>query len=124
VSRTLGGNLKTSPDGPTRKSDRYIVVGGDPANRPDPVQASWAYAQIVRWGQAPLSDDLRLSAQSVFRPDIYDAAVGRKHEPRHRIVRDGIGAFMGPDFDDRDIAGYLSAWRTKRAYRPRLSIVR
>jgi len=121
VSRTLGGNLKTAPDGAIRSSANYIAIGGL-ASRPDPVQATWAYAQIVRWGQAPLAESLRLQAESVFRADIYDAVLG---ETEPRVARpDVIGAFMGPAFDGSDVAGYLSAWRTKRAYRPRLSVVR
>ena len=39
-------------------------------------------------------------------------------------LRDGIGAFVGPDFAAADIAGYLAAWRMKRPGRPRLSLVR
>jgi two-component system, oxyanion-binding sensor len=124
VVRTLTGALKTKPEGAIRKSDRYIVIGRDGANRPDPVQAAWAYAQIVRWGQAPLSEELRATAERVFRPDLYDAAAGRAHAPARREARDGIGAFVGPDFDAADIAGYLSAWRSKRSQRPRLSVVR
>jgi hypothetical protein len=94
VVRTLTGNLKTAPDGAIRKSDRYIVIGGDDANRPDPVQAAWAYAQIVRWGQAPLSAELRARAERVFRADVYDAALGplprtksRPRESRYRHIR-------------------------------------
>jgi two-component system, oxyanion-binding sensor len=93
VVRTLTGNLKTAPDGAIRKSDRYIVIGGDDANRPDPVQAAWAYAQIVRWGQAPLSAELRARAERVFRADVYDAALGplprtksRPRESRYRHI--------------------------------------
>jgi ABC-type nitrate/sulfonate/bicarbonate transport system substrate-binding protein len=124
VLRSLSGELKTARDSAVRKSDSYIVIGCHGATRPDPVQAAWAYAQIVRWGQAPLSHDLCMRAQSVFRPDLYDAALGTAPPSRHSVARDGIGAFMGPDFNDRDVAGYLSAWHTKRPYRPRLSIVR
>jgi NitT/TauT family transport system ATP-binding protein len=124
VVRTFSGSLKTAPDGAVRKSGSYIVIGRDGASRPDPVQAAWAYAQIVRWGQAPLSEDLRMRAQSVFRPDLYDAALGTTAEFRGTVARDGIGAFTGPDFDGRDIAGYLAGWHTKRPYRPRLSLVR
>ena len=123
IVRTLGGNLKTAPDA-IRSSDRYIVIGREGASRPDPIQAAWAYAQIVRWAQAPLSEDLRAAAEKVFRADLYDAALGGKLEPCRVAVRDGIGAFAGPDFDARDIAGYLAAWRAKREHRPRLSIVR
>ena len=35
---------------------------------------------------------------------------------------DGIGAFIGPAFDPGQHRGYLAAWRSNRAERPRLSI--
>jgi NitT/TauT family transport system ATP-binding protein len=124
VVRTLTGNLKTSPDGSIRKSDRYIVVGPSGANRPDPLQAAWAYAQVVRWGQAPLSEELQATAESVFRPDLYDAALGDTRTPGRGIEREGIGAFVGPQFDASDIAGYLASWRAKRVQRSHLSVVR
>jgi ABC-type nitrate/sulfonate/bicarbonate transport system substrate-binding protein len=124
VIRTLTGNLKTKPEGAIRKNDCYIVIGRDGASRPDPVQAAWAYAQIVRWGQAPLSEELRATAQNVFRPDLYDAALGGASAPGGGEARDGIGTFIGPDFDARDIAGYLASWRSQRLQRSRLSIVR
>ena len=124
VVRTLSGNLKTTPEGALRKNDRYIVIGRDGASRPDPVQAAWAYAQIVRWGQAPLSEELRTTAQNVFRPDLYDAALGGTSAPGNGEARDGIGAFVGPDFEPGDIAGHLASWRSQRSQRPRLSIVR
>lgn len=124
VARTLAGNLKIAPDGTTRESGRYIMVGRSCATRPDPVQALWLYAQFARWGQAPISEEMRDVAQSVFRPDLYDVALGCSPPPAAAEPRDGIGAFVGPDFVAEDIAGYLSAWRIKRAGRPRLSIVR
>ncbi len=124
VIRTLTGVLKTRPEGAIRENDSYIVIGLDGANRPDPVQAAWAYAQIVRWGQAPLSEELRATAQKVFRPDLYDSALGDVAVHDRAGLRDGIGAFVGPDFSADDIAGYVSAWRTRRAQRPHLSVVR
>ena len=124
VVRTLGGNLKVAPRDAIRRSDRYIVVGRDGASRPDPVQAAWAYAQMVRWMQAPLSDDLRAAAENVFRADLYDGALGGRVKMCGGAARDGIGAFAGPRFDAQDIAGYLAAWRTRREHRPRLSVVR
>ena len=54
--RTLDGRLKVSPDGTVRESSRYMLVGREGAARPDPVQAAWLYAQMVRWGQAALSE--------------------------------------------------------------------
>ena len=124
VVRTLSGNMKIAPDGTTRMNDRYIVIGRNGASRPDPVQAAWLYAQIVRWGQAPMSEELRATAQAVFRPDLYDAALGMTPSPDDGESRDSIGAFVGPDFIPGDIAGHLAAWRIKSSERPRLSIVR
>jgi NitT/TauT family transport system ATP-binding protein len=124
VSRTLNGVLKVAPDGTMRSNDRYIVVGRENASRPDPAHAAWFYAQMVRWGQTPLSEEANAIAQSVFRPDLYDVALGRPAPTNDGGPRDGIGAFTGPDFVPADIGGYLKAWDLKRSGGPRLSIVR
>ncbi len=76
IRRTLDGKLKVAPDGTVRTSDRYLMVGRNGAARPDPVQAAWLYAQMVRWGQAPLATDLLAIAKEVFGPTLYDAAIG------------------------------------------------
>jgi ABC-type nitrate/sulfonate/bicarbonate transport system substrate-binding protein len=109
IARTLEGRMKTAPDGMVRASDRYLLIGRDGAARPDPVQAAWLYAQMVRWGQAPLSADLLADAQAVFRPDLFDAAVEADKPRISGEPPDGIGAFVGPRFDATDIAGYLAA---------------
>jgi len=59
-----------------RESSRYLLVGREGASRPDPVQAAWLYAQMVRWGQTSFSPQALASAMAVFRPDLYDAALG------------------------------------------------
>ena len=123
VVRTLLGNLKTARDCAVRKNGSYIVIGGDGANRPDPVQAAWAYAQIVRWGQAPMSHELQATAESVFCADLYDAAFGDAAKTGGSKTRGRIGAFVGADFDAGDITGYLTSWRSK-PFRPRLAVVR
>jgi len=124
VARTLAGHLRIAPDGTTRNDPRYIRIGGAGANRPDPVQAAWLYAQIARWGQAPLTPELHGTAQSVFRRDLYDAALGAPPATSRNGPSDGIGAFAGPDFVPDDISGHLAAWHIMRSGRPRLSIVR
>jgi len=124
VVRTLTGNLKTAREGPVRTNGSYILVGRDGTNRPDPVQAAWAYAQIVRWRQAPLSEELRAAAQNVFRADIFDAVVGGPATVDCGDTRDSIGVFAGPEFEPGDIAGYLAFWQSNRVQRPRLSVVR
>src|SRR5262249_56451372 len=55
IRRTLDGRLKVSPSGAFRSSERYLLVGRNGAARPDPVQAAWLYAQMLRWGQAPMT---------------------------------------------------------------------
>ena len=110
IAGTLEGQLKVAADGTLRTSDRYLLVGRDGAARPDPVQAAWLYAQMVRWRQAPLCAQMLTTAKAVFRPDLFDAAMnsaGFGGEPAT-----GIGAFAGPAFDAGDIAGYLAGWRS------------
>jgi NitT/TauT family transport system ATP-binding protein len=114
IRRTLDGRLKVSPDGAYRTDARYLLVGREGAARPDPAQAAWLYAQMVRWGQAPLSRDMLAAAKAVCRPDLYDAAGGKPDAPSNEPA-DGIGAFAGPAFDPDDIEAHLAAWNLKRA---------
>ena len=112
IGRTLDGRLKVSPDGSIRESSRYLLVGREGAARPDPVQAAWLYAQMVRWGQTEMRPDALKTAMAVFRPDLYDAAIGQRE-----AAADGpgaIGAFAGPAFNPDDIAGHLAAFKIGR----------
>jgi NitT/TauT family transport system ATP-binding protein len=68
----------------------------------------------VRWGQAPLSEQMLASAKAVFRPDLFDAALGEKAVDAVAPAN-GIGAFAGPPFDADDVGTHLRAWAlTKR----------
>jgi NitT/TauT family transport system ATP-binding protein len=109
ILRSLDGRLKISPDGTMRESSRYLLVGREGASRPDPVQAAWLYAQMIRWGQAQLSPEALKVAKAVFRPDLYDAALGLE-AGAGKDGPDAIGAFAGPAFDADDIAGHLAAF--------------
>jgi NitT/TauT family transport system ATP-binding protein len=112
ILRALNGRLKISPDGTTRESSRYWLVGREGATRPEQVQAAWLYAQMVRWRQASISPEALKSAISVFRPDLYDAALG----PRRDADRDRSGsveAFAGPKFDPTAIADYLASFSSR-----------
>jgi ABC-type nitrate/sulfonate/bicarbonate transport system substrate-binding protein len=108
IQRTLDGRLKVSPDGTIRESGRYLLVGREEAGRPDPTQAAWLYAQMVRWGQTSISRDALATAKAVFRPELYDAALGKRagSDPG---PTGSFGAFAGPAFDPDDIAGYLAS---------------
>jgi NitT/TauT family transport system ATP-binding protein len=113
IQRTLDGRLKISPDGTMRESSRYLLVGREGAGRPDPRQAAWLYAQMVRWGQASISPEALKLAKAVFRPDLYDAALGMDAGAASAHP-DAVGAFAGPSFDPDDIAGHLAAFRIAR----------
>jgi len=115
IRRTLDGRMKVAPDGTVRVSDRYLLIGRTGAARPDPVQAAWLYGQMVRWGQAPLSAELLSAAKSVFRPDLYDAAIADSAPDLEGEPADGIGAFAGPAFDASDIAAHVRSWKIRRA---------
>jgi ABC-type nitrate/sulfonate/bicarbonate transport system substrate-binding protein len=113
IQRTLAGRLKISPDGTMRESSRYLVVGREGAERPDPRQAAWLYAQMVRWGQAPLGTDALAAAKAVFRSDLYDAALGVEARAG-QAGGDTVGAFTGPDFDANDVSSYVAAFKIGR----------
>jgi two-component system, oxyanion-binding sensor len=108
IQRTLDGRLKISPDGTMRQSGRYLLVGREGAERPEPVQAAWLYAQMVRWGQTAYSPQALKTAMGVFRPDLYVAALGRNGKAAE--AADAMGAFAGPPFNPDDIAGHLAAF--------------
>jgi two-component system, oxyanion-binding sensor len=113
IQRTLDGRLKIFPDGTMRESSRYLLVGREGAARPDPVQAAWLYAQMVRWGQATISPEAVKTAKAVFRPDLYDAALGRR-AGEDEAAFGSVGAFAGPAFDPDDVEGYLAAFNVFR----------
>jgi NitT/TauT family transport system ATP-binding protein len=114
ISRTLDGRMKVAPDGTVRVNDRYLLVGRKDAARPDPAQAAWLYAQMVRWGQAALSAELLSAAKAVFRPDLYEAAIGETKPDLSGEPSDGIGAFAGPAFDPDEIVARPPAWKVGR----------
>jgi NitT/TauT family transport system ATP-binding protein len=113
IQRTLDGRLKISPDGTLRESSRYLLVGREGAGRPDPRQAAWLYAQMVRWGQAAFSPEALRIAKAVFRPDLHDAALGMATSATPDYS-DTVGAFVGPPFDADDVAGHLASFRIGR----------
>ena len=113
IRRTLDGRLKISPDGTLRESSRYLLVGRENAARPEPVQAAWLYAQMVRWGQTTLSPEALKTAMAVFRADLYDAAL-RRGAQASPAAPAPVGAFAGPDFDPAEVTGYLASFEIGR----------
>ena len=114
ILRTLDGRLKISPDGTMRESSRYLLVGREGAARPEPAQAAWLYAQMVRWGQAAISPEALMIAEGAFRPDLYDSALGLPGGDADPAAFGSVGAFAGPVFDPADITGYLASFEVFR----------
>jgi two-component system, oxyanion-binding sensor len=116
IRRTLDGRLRISPDGTMRESSRYLLVGRENAARPEPVQAAWLYAQMVRWGQTPLSPEALKTAMAVFRADLYDTAL-KGSVAASQAAPAPFGAFAGPDFDPTEVTGYLASFEIGRRAR-------
>jgi NitT/TauT family transport system ATP-binding protein len=110
INRTLSGRMKISPAGEVRENKRHLLIGTDGAARPDPIQGAWLYAQMVRWGQAPLKQELLDQAMHVFRPDLFDMALG----PHATLGQSGAPVLGGPDFDPHRIDRYLSGFEISR----------
>jgi NitT/TauT family transport system ATP-binding protein len=106
ILRTLQGRLKIDHDGTQRDSDRYIMFARGGAARPDPVQAAWLYAQMVRWKQTVFSAEALALARGVFRADLYDAAFPGDAP----VAQEQISAFAGPAFDAENIEAHLDYW--------------
>jgi len=113
IRRTLDGRLKISPDGTMRESSRYLLIGREEAARPEPAQAAWLYAQMVRWGQTPFSSEALKTAMGVFRGDLYDLALKRAKATGPAPL-EPFGAFAGPDFNPADVTGYLASFEIAR----------
>jgi NitT/TauT family transport system ATP-binding protein len=105
ILRTLDGRLKISSNGDVRENPNYLLIGRDSASRPDPAQAAWLYAQMLRWGQARHADELLAAAKRTYRADLYDSALGLHSGAAAPLA---VGASSDPFFDDSDIAAYLA----------------
>lgn len=97
VWRTLDGRLEIAPGTPVNIHPDYLVFHRDGANRPEREHALWIYGQIVAAGQGEFSRDAAEEAMAVYRPDLFQAAVGEV--PTARPERDCVGTQLGVPFD-------------------------
>jgi len=79
IRRTLDGRHEGRPQtGTMRASDRYLLIG--PQQVPLAPTRCRPRGSTARWcdgDRRRLSAELLSAAKSVFRPDLYDAAMGR-----------------------------------------------
>jgi len=91
------------------KGDLKFYGGG--AGRADCPHALWLYAQMVRWGQTPLSRGAEQVACRTYRPDLLASALGGE-------LGGGPGENLPPldgtAFDASDVPGYIAALNIKK----------
>lgn len=76
IIRALSGQIVTASDGSSRAVRDFIVFHRHTANVPWVSHALWVYTQMVRWGQVAHTQENEAAVRSVFRPDLYRAALG------------------------------------------------
>lgn len=84
----------------------FLLFGDRSTGRPDPYQAAWLYAQMLRWGQARLFPESASAARAVFDARIFDSAAGVGQPPQPAPIR----AFSGADFSADSVETYLGAF--------------
>jgi NitT/TauT family transport system ATP-binding protein len=118
LRRVLAGEFSLDGTGNRRLIPDYFTFHRDFANYPRPGHALWIYSQMVRWGQAPLSDDAQAKAAIAFRPDLYRHALGDSAAPddgdRRIEGAEPSDRFVdGHVFDPQDIAGYVAGFAVR-----------
>lgn len=99
-------SLEGAPDArrQSQARDDYLILGDRMCGRPDPRQAAWLYAQMLRWRQTQFSQDELRAAERVFSPKIFEAVHATNTESM-------IAAYRGETFDPNDIRGYLANFK-------------
>ena len=81
IRHSLSGRLPIGPEDDSADASDFLLLYRNAANFPWVSQALWLYSQMVRWGQAPLSDDTERQVRAVFRPDLYRRALVASDTP-------------------------------------------
>lgn len=129
ILRAITDRIRLVPGGAPIHYPDFMFQHREAANFPWRSQAAWLYSQMVRWDGMAFSEADAATAQSVFRPDLYRAAMagsnaplpnasskleGALHEPigagssQGRLMLGSDRFFDGRAFDPEDVAGYLA----------------
>jgi NitT/TauT family transport system ATP-binding protein len=129
ILRAITDRIRVVPGGVPVHYPDFMFQHREAANFPWRSQAAWLYAQMVRWDGIGFSPDDAATAQSVFRPDLYRAALAGSSAPlpnassklegaldapigagssQGRLILGADRFFDGRAFDPDDIAGYLA----------------
>jgi ABC-type nitrate/sulfonate/bicarbonate transport system substrate-binding protein len=113
IERALSGRLELGRGGPAQERPDFLYFHRHDANLPQKAEALWIYAQMVRWGLVAAAPALERHAESIFRPELYQRALGLDAIPSGAVDT----AFDGVEFAADDVAGYLARFAV-RATRP------
>lgn len=129
ILRAITDRIRVTPGGAPVAYPDFMFQYREAANFPWRSQAAWLYAQMVRWDGLRFSAADAATAQSVFRPDLYRAALAGSGAPlpnassklegaldapigagstQGRLLLGQDRFFDGRAFDPDDIAGYLA----------------
>jgi NitT/TauT family transport system ATP-binding protein len=133
IARAIGDQVRLVQGAAPLHIPDFMFQYREAANFPWRSQAAWLYSQMLRWDGLPFSPEDARTAQGVFRPDIYRAALAGSGAPlpsassklEGAIASQGLGAgstqgrlilgrdqfFDGRAFDPDDIPGYLNGLR-------------
>ncbi|HKT73310.1 MAG TPA: CmpA/NrtA family ABC transporter substrate-binding protein [Steroidobacteraceae bacterium] len=108
LERSLSGELKLTPNGESHAIRDFYVPAAHAASYPWVSHALWFYAQMVRWRQAEYSADSLTVARTVYRPDLYRAALAGSAVDMPRADTKVERFFDGRSFDPFDPRSYLA----------------
>jgi two-component system, oxyanion-binding sensor len=103
LRRTLEGRIGSSA---APANENYLIFGDHRSGRPDPLQAAWIYAQMLRWGQTRFTAEHFDVARKVFDPAYFDSATNASFP----TATPRIAAFAGAAFDGETLDSYLRSF--------------
>jgi NitT/TauT family transport system ATP-binding protein len=105
IFRALSGNLAVTRT-ETRHTPEFIRFCAEGLNRPHPRKGRWIYAETMHMLSQPIREEDARAAANVFRPDLFDAAMGQSESV---MEEDPIGLAFGPPFKSDDLNAYIAA---------------
>ncbi|MDH4411681.1 MAG: CmpA/NrtA family ABC transporter substrate-binding protein [Rhizobium sp.] len=102
IRRVLAGEFSLDAFGNRRLIHDYFVFHRQAANYPQANQALWIYSQMIRWGQVEFTPENMARAQSAYRADLYQAALGTAGQ-----AQTPVGPLPGASPDDRFMDGRI-----------------
>jgi NitT/TauT family transport system ATP-binding protein len=105
VLNALNGHLPVNRT-ETKRDSSFLTLGDSEVNYPDPRRACWLYTEIQRAKGGPVSVMQTRAAANVYRPDLYESAIGSR--PGAEMHDDPIGLRYGPAAPQGGLDDYIA----------------